>query len=238
MTILRTIYPVIISLTSIPDRFERTFKFINKLLQNVSGDYKLVLNIPHAYKRFTNWNGDVSIFVAIGDPKFQLNRCDDYGPITKLVPTLELYGSTKEGTLLILDDEDYRLDHIKKIVERQESDHSHSFTYYTYHYKNISVGQGVDMLSFWLPNLNGFLEYYHDNVEKSPYCFYVDDLVISNFLNAKGVTITTLPRMSKWVWHPVNSSAPEERISLFAIKGQFSRDNAMRKCYDYISNAM
>jgi TusA-related sulfurtransferase len=228
--IIKTVYPVYISLSTIPSRFHRTFQFIQKLLSECLGFDKVFLNIPIKYKRFPNTNTkDLELFKGITDNRFVLNRCsEDYGPITKLIPTLEKIQG-EDCILIILDDEDYILEYIKEIAEKQETNLNVSFSYYTYEFKQLVIGQGVDMISFWVPNLSGFLAYFYEYVSENKYCFYVDDLVISYFLDEKGVQLKTLPRKSKWVWNPVNDSE-----SLFKLKGKYSRPQSMSGCYNFL----
>ena len=106
----------------------------------LSGFEKLIVNLPCKRKDFD----------FIKDSRLVINKMNqDYGPITKIWGTIQLFPYPREMNLLILDDNEYHLDGIKIIAERQDKDHNKTFSYYKYNYKGIEVPQGVDIISFW-----------------------------------------------------------------------------------------
>jgi hypothetical protein len=222
---INTTYPVYLSLTTIPSRFDKTMVNIKKLLDSLTGFEKIILNIPHKYKKF----GDFKVNCNIKDQRLIINRCEDLGPITKLVPTIRIIPS--ECILIIFDDDEYHPEAIKIAAEKQDKEHFKSFTFWKYTYKNISVPQGVDIISFWKPNLNDFNEFY-SNSKGNNHCFYVDDLVIGWYLKHKGIEIETLERKWKWPW----IEGSQKGYSLFGLKGEYSRNNSMSNCYSHINN--
>jgi hypothetical protein len=226
--IIRTIYPVYISLTTIPSRLQNTIKIIKNLLNYVKGFEKIILNIPWSYRRWPN----EKIFIDLSDleknnSRLVVNRTQDLGPITKLIPTLNLTPS--ECIIIICDDECYHHEAFKIAAERQDKEHQSTFTFWKYNYRGIEVPQGVDLISFWKPNLFGLNEYYNKCTQKNA-CFYVDDLVIGNFLKEKGIKIEQLNR--KWKWPYIPNCLSNKNEGLFEIKGEYSRDNSMKKCFE------
>lgn len=226
---IHTVFPLYLSFTTIPERFNEANQLVRSILMHLNGFTKLYLNIPTEYKQFPNTTIDVSMFPT-NDRRFELVRCKDYGPATKLIPTLEkLQGQL--CNLIIFDDNPYHMDAFKILAEKQELNHSKSFSYYTYAYKNLKrVAQGVDMISFWVPHLKYFMRYYEEHASKNEYCFFVDDLVISSYLNKYGIDIETVPRKWKWAWIPSNESSYE----LFKLGGRFNRTNSMKECYKHL----
>jgi len=72
---------LIISLTSIPTRFDKLPALIENLKQQTCGD-EIWINIPKKYKRFPDWDGSFP-WTNLG-PKVIINRdCDDWGPGTQ-----------------------------------------------------------------------------------------------------------------------------------------------------------
>jgi hypothetical protein len=71
---------VVLSLTTIPPRFEQAFKIVTENL--MQGCHEIWINIPKKYNRFPDWDGQVPEF---SDPKVIINRdCEDLGPATKV----------------------------------------------------------------------------------------------------------------------------------------------------------
>lgn len=95
---------VAISLTTIPPRLGRIKRVIYSILRQTAGFDALYLNIPLKSKKGEEYT--IPDFIHnISDPRFILNRCErDYGPITKLLPTLEK--ETDKDTVIICCDDD------------------------------------------------------------------------------------------------------------------------------------
>ena len=239
--IINTTRPVILSFTTIPERLQKSTAIVKDILTNIDGFDYLVINIPKIYKTFS-WNvsnKDLEELKNIRDRRLIINRTDDYGPLTKLMGTLQRF-PIKDAILIIFDDNFYHHEAFKIIAERQDENTNKSFTYYKYKYNKIDVAQGVDMVSFWLPNLENFKHYYNQ-IKYNKYCFYVDDLIISNYLKEQNIPIEQLQRKWKWVWKIDQDppGAPTGRgFELFKIKGIYNRDNSMRMCYNKLNKGV
>lgn len=147
---INTTLPVIITMSTIPARLPNAFKIIKHFLKHVKGIDKFVLNIPWKYKRWPHLSVDV--IHHIDDPRFILNRCDDLGPLTKFLPTLDIIPT--DSILIVRDDMCYKLDAFKDIAERQDRYRDRAFSFYVYEYKpqksfgpSIHVPQGADLIS-------------------------------------------------------------------------------------------
>lgn len=220
------IHPVWLSLTTIPERMKKTCEIVKKLLETDTTFDKIVLNIPHRYKRFKN-TPDCRDLETIRDSRFILNRTPDYGPLTKLLPTLDII--PPESILIICDDSEYRKGVFELAARSQENNRSKSFTYWKYDYKGIDIPQGVDIITFWTPNLDSFRSY-ASNAIRNDYCFYVDDMVIGNYLKSRGIVVEQLVRHWKWPWIP-----DDNEESLFSNKGKYNRDTSNKMCWDYLN---
>jgi len=229
---IQTSAPLYISMTTIPSRMKNTIKIIKNMLEKVSGYEKIILNIPSRYKKYTNVNLPEDISDLTKDSRFLLNKTnEDLGPITKMIPSLNLIPS--DCILIICDDDCYHHEAFKLIAEKQDKDIKKSFTFWKYKYNSTVVPQGVDMISFWKPNLKGFEEWWK-HTRKSKYCFYVDDLLIGRWLQIKGIPIEQLDRKWKWPW--IANCLPKEvnDKGLFGQKGKFERKKSMSKCMMFL----
>jgi len=81
---------VIISLTSIPSRFDKLGPILEGLTQQTC--HEVWLNIPRKYTRFPEWDGAIPEALHNISDKVVINRdCEDFGPGTKFIgPALKL----------------------------------------------------------------------------------------------------------------------------------------------------
>ncbi len=81
---------VIISLTSIPSRFDKLRPILSNLTLQTC--HEVWLNIPLRYNRFPEWDGQVPEDLYEISDKVVINRdCEDFGPGTKFIaPALKL----------------------------------------------------------------------------------------------------------------------------------------------------
>lgn len=87
---------VIVTLTTLPTRIVQDYDhgirscLMSLVNQNYEGDYEIHFNVPWKYAHtgedfiIPDWVNQLSIDY----PKFKIFRTEDYGPVTKLVPTL------------------------------------------------------------------------------------------------------------------------------------------------------
>jgi hypothetical protein len=93
---------VVVSLTSVPSRFDKLEAVLTPLLLQTC--HEIWLNIPPKYDRFPEWDGMVPGWLFNFDPKLKVNLdCEDLGPGTKF------FGSAKhldpEDLIVYLDDD-------------------------------------------------------------------------------------------------------------------------------------
>ena len=103
---------IIITLTTVPNRLTEPKDHmgarlgIKTLLEQSYNDYEVYLNIPLVYKR-TNEKMDVPEWLTDYSnryPHLKIFRTEDYGPITKILPTLQ--NITDPETIIITADDD------------------------------------------------------------------------------------------------------------------------------------
>ncbi|MFS2325063.1 MULTISPECIES: glycosyltransferase family 2 protein [Brucella] len=93
--------PTIITLSTIPSRFGLLGPTLQSLLQQNLKAAEIRIYIPHQYRRFPEWNGQLPSVPA----GIEIHRCDkDYGPATKILPAArDLKGHAVD--LLFCDDD-------------------------------------------------------------------------------------------------------------------------------------
>ncbi len=171
---------VYIYLTTIPQRVKNLNKSVESLLKQTLKPDKIFVNIPTKFKRFKETIEESQI------PNFnnrivEITRCEDYGPGTKLLGSLN---KLKEDSLVILADDD----HIYKDYMIEQFHHYYlkaphnAYSFYVHPLKNFGVGQGADGFAINTNYLSGINKFYYEVVEKNRDLFIHDDLWTSFFL--------------------------------------------------------
>lgn len=171
---------IYISISTIPQRIKNLNDSINSLLNQTKKPDKIFVNIPHKYCRFNQIIKDNQI------PKFDSNivevtRCEDCGPGTKLLGSLD---KMKKNSLLILADDDhlYKDYMIEKFFYFYNKSPDNAYSFYVYPIKNFPVAQGADGFAINTNHLEGIKNFYNKVAKDYKELFLNDDLWISFFL--------------------------------------------------------
>lgn len=117
----------IITLTTIPSRlsYEGTAcslkDTIASLLNQSVNDIEVWLNVPWVMARdgvkyvIPKWASDLTE----SDPRFKINRCDDQGSATKLLPTLSFITDVDQIIIVVDDDHTYHEDMVKEHLKHR-----------------------------------------------------------------------------------------------------------------------
>ena len=171
---------IYVSITTIPQRLKHLHKSIDSLLNQTKKPDKIFINIPNKYKRFkaTIKNEDIPKFK--GD-KIKITRCDDYGPGTKLLGSLD---KISKDSLLILADDDHSYEDymIEKFYYYYSKAPENAYSFYVHPLKNFGIGQGADGFAINSNSLNGVKKFYDQVVKENENLFIHDDLWTSFFL--------------------------------------------------------
>tara|TARA_Y100001960_G_scaffold292952_1_gene335563 strand:+ start:119 stop:850 length:732 start_codon:yes stop_codon:yes gene_type:complete len=171
---------IYISISTIPERVKHLNKSIDSLLNQIKKPDKIFINIPYKYKRFKETVDDNQI------PKFnsdivEVTRCEDFGPGTKLLGSLD---KLKKNSLLILADDDHEYDDymIEKFFYFYSKAPNNAYSFYVHPLGNFGVGQGADGFAINTNHLDGIKNFYNEVVKNHKELFIHDDLWISYFL--------------------------------------------------------
>ena len=171
---------IYISLTVVPPRIQNLNKTINSLLNQSQKADKIFINIPLKYERFTEIIKDNQI------PQFdnnlvEITRCEDCGPGTKLLGSLN---KLEKDSLIILADDDHSYEDymIEKFYHFYSLAPNNAYSFYVHPLGNFGIGQGADGFAINTNHLNGIKNFYDKVVKDYKELFLYDDLWISYFL--------------------------------------------------------
>ena len=171
---------IYVSLSIIPHRIKYLNKTIDSLLKQSKKPDKIFINIPYKYRRFAEIIEDDQI------PKFnnsiiEITRCDDCGPGTKLLGSLDKL--EKDSLIILVDDDNIYEDYmIEKFYYYYSRAPENSYSFYVHPLGNFGIGQGADGFAINTNYLAGIKKFYERIVKDYNELFLYDDLWISYFL--------------------------------------------------------
>ena len=109
--------PYVITLSSIPPRFDRLSLTLETLVRQTVRPEAIILYLPESYRRFPDWDGrlpDVPEGVEIR------RVSEDFGPATKLLPALKDFAGQDIEILFCDDDMAYARDWAEQFLRQRE----------------------------------------------------------------------------------------------------------------------
>ena len=171
---------IYVSISTIPQRLKNLNESVESLLNQTRKPDKIFINIPYTYKRFRETIDDNQI------PKFdssivEVTRCEDCGPGTKLLGSLDKF---EKNSLLILADDDHTYEDymIEKFFYFYSKAPNNAYSFYVHPLGNFGIGQGADGFAINTNNLTGIKNFYDKVARDYKELFLYDDLWISYFL--------------------------------------------------------
>ena len=171
---------IYVSLSTIPQRLKNLNKSVESLLKQTRKPDKIFINIPFKYKRFSETIENSQI------PKFntsdvEITRCEDCGPGTKLLGSLNKF---KKNSLVILVDDDHTYEDymIEKFFYFYSKAPNNAYSFYVHPLWNFGIGQGADGFAINTNHLKGIEKFYDEIIKDYKELFLYDDLWISYFL--------------------------------------------------------
>ena len=171
---------IYVSLSTIPQRLKHLNESVTSLLKQTRKPDKIFVNIPFKYKRFNETIKDNQI------PKFdnslvEVTRCEDCGPGTKLLGSLNKF---EKNSLVILADDDHVYEDymVEKFFYFYSKAPNNAYSFYVHPLGNFGIGQGADGFAINTNHLTGIKIFYDKVVRDYKELFLYDDLWISYFL--------------------------------------------------------
>lgn len=231
----------IISLTTIPSKFDTIHVTIDSLLKQTHQAQKIIINIPKTYNfRFAGSIDKEKINKLIDryEDSVIINLIDtDYGPGTKL---LGLFSSNLinqfQNTYIVLVDDDviykpYMLEHFNNYIKDAKGVEVAS--YCTYTWTDIKIGQGVDGF-FMKQNLLDKFQNYYNVIKDEHYVNYHDDFYISYYFYLIKKDIHFIcPPYNSGIYEP---TASVEIDALQNLEGIYCRGILNRKVIEILNN--
>jgi hypothetical protein len=198
---------VYVSLTTSPKRINGIEKTIQAMTKQSMKPEKIILNLPRVFKRDNStFPSPLPPFIT-NNPLIHVNFTEDIGPATKILPSLPLVSNPEDYILSIDDDIYYPPDFIRIYVSIAESlkpvDVVVSNSYYAPTEKELcSTTKECFPVRGFLEGFVGVLyrkRFLSDmdytilkDKSKADACYRSDDLMLSNHIAKKNITIVGL----------------------------------------------
>ena len=131
-----------VSMTSIPPRFHTLKKTLNSIEKQKIKPERIFLNIPKNFIRFKNIKYDFNILLN-SFKNLTIIKCEDYGPGTKLLGSLNKI-LNYDFVVLIDDDHLYNKNMLKIFYEQLNKNINTSYSFCVYDIMDCKIGQGAD----------------------------------------------------------------------------------------------
>lgn len=181
---------IIVSLTTSPKRIHKIKPLIDIIMNQTLPPDKMVLNLPYVFKRDNSFFSEIPDFIT-NHPKIIVNRCEDIGPITKIIPTIQLYSNKPETIVISIDDDTEYCSNFIEVYLQYSQLHPNSVV--------VSATQLMVDLKYFIEGFKGVLykvkffknfDYSSLGKENQPLeCYLADDFVISNYLAKENIPV-------------------------------------------------
>jgi hypothetical protein len=196
---------IVVSLTTSPDRIYKIKPVLDSIMNQVIVPSKIYLNLPHVFKRTGKQFDKIPEFIT-SNPIIFINKCEDIGPATKIIPTLE-YEKDPETIIISIDDD---ILYYKNVINTfmhyslkypQSCITGTSFIDSEYNvlhkklpfFSRIYYSQFLEGYSGVLYKVKFFNNFVLDYITESPKaCFLADDLMLSNYLLKNKIPILSI----------------------------------------------
>jgi hypothetical protein len=169
-----------VTLTTIPSRLENLHKTIDSINKQTLKPNKIFLNVPIKYYRFPGLTISNNELKKFESELVKINRCDDFGPATKIMGGLN--DVLKFDCGIIIDDDHIYNDKMCEIFIREFEKERNNYSYYIQKIFNIDMAQCADGFLINCEYLNEVNKFYNLYVKKNKNLFLDDDLWLSIYL--------------------------------------------------------
>jgi hypothetical protein len=174
---------IVISLTTSPTRINKLQPIINNMLSQSIIPNQIILNIPYIFKR-TNEKYNIPSF--LNQSFITINRVEDIGPITKILPTFKLKLPNNSLIISIDDDIIYGNNMIETIVYYHKKFPNYIFSGKSFVENYMIAGFSAVAYPYNIMK-NIDIDLNIPNV-----CKFSDDFVISNYILNNNIKIRML----------------------------------------------
>ena len=183
---------IIVSLTTSPIRIANIQPVIDSIMQQTIVPHKIVLNLPHVFKRFNSTFDQIPDFLT-NNNKILINRCEDIGPLTKILPTVSIAESMEDILISIDDDIVYPTNTIEGLLNASKQYPDNVIANSAKHNYKDNLYSALEGWCGVLYKKKFLVDFNLDEIKDyNKACYLSDDFTLSNYLAKQNIGIIGL----------------------------------------------
>ena len=209
-------------MSTIPSRIENIKDVLDNINNQTLKPNKIFLNIPYEYKRFSNQKINDEDLKKIKIENLIIRRCEDYGPGTKIMGSIN---EIRNFDCVILLDDDHLYDkNICKLFLNEFQKKQINYSFYLNKIFNIKMGQCADGFLMNTKLLDKIESFYEKYVKNNKNMFLDDDLWLAIYLqkekksSIKNLIYLYREKFGKHVIYTQNSNSKKDGLHLTVHK--------------------
>ena len=169
------------SLTTLPSRIKNISETIKSLNNQTIKPEIIYLNLPYKFKRFENYKFNEDDISKLKDENLTIIRCNDFGPSTKLMGSLNEIRNNYDCVILVDDDHIYHEKTFEIFIQNFNINQI-NYSFYLNKIFNIRMGQCADGFLINTKFLDHIDKFYEKYVQNNKNLFHDDDLWFALYL--------------------------------------------------------
>jgi hypothetical protein len=221
---------IIVTLSTSPKRLNDIKETLDSMLNQSIKPNKIFINVPYVFKRTgEEYDNNKLVNIKNIDSRIQINRCEDKGPITKLLETLKLTNNPNSIIIIMDDDINYNNDTIEKLTNELKKNPDKVIAGSIFNHEKINIVEGFKSICFYRKIIkNDFFEFV-DKTNPFVHCYKSDDFIISHYLHKNNINAIKSDINIKILNHGLESDALQNQDNITHVQ-RYS------KCNQYINN--
>ena len=178
-----------VALTTLPSRINNINQTLLSIQKQTLKPNKVFLNLPYKFKRFPGYSFSPEQINKISKYDIEISRCEDFGPGTKLMGSLNKMHNNFDCVILIDDDHIYH-ERMFEIFIKNFTKEKINYSCYLNKIFNIRNGQCSDGFLINIEFLDKINQFYLKYVKNNKNMFLDDDLWFAIYLYCEKNSIT------------------------------------------------
>jgi len=170
-----------VSLTTLPSRIDNIEETIFSIKNQSIQPDKIYINLPYNFKRFKNYNFSSEQIKRLKSYDLEIIRCEDFGPATKLMGSINKIKDNYDCVILLDDDHIYHNSSFEIMLNNFKKEQI-NYSFYLNKIFSIRHGQCSDIFLINTKFLDEIEIFYRKYVEKNNKMFLDDDLWFAIYL--------------------------------------------------------
>ena len=185
---------VVVSLTTSPLRLPLIENTLLSLQNQTRKPDLIYLNVPDYFKRNCDTYDDNKILELINTiPILKINKCKDIGPLTKVIPVLDIEKDPETIIIVCDDDHHYENRMIEELLKHSSKYPDKVIANSSYTLNDIKLPEGFRGVLYKRKFFDDDIKNFIEETNTYRHCYTSDDYVLGYYLNLKNIDVYIPP---------------------------------------------